>query len=57
MNIKNEAIYYKKQFHQVKLKDKFANLKSDYFLQKLFDNLQKKKTLEITKYNKTIHKE
>ena len=32
----------------------FENLKSDYFLQKLFENLPKKKSLEILKYNKKI---
>ena len=32
------------------------NLKSDYFLIKLFDNLQKKKSLNIIKYNKKIQK-
>ena len=30
------------------------NLKSDYFLQKLYDNMIKKKKLEIVKYNKRI---
>ena len=30
------------------------SLKSDYFLQKLYDNIQKKKKLEIVKYNKRI---
>ena len=30
------------------------NLKSDFFLEKLYDNIQKKKKLEIVKYNKTI---
>ena len=30
------------------------NLKSDYFLQKLYDNMTKKKKLEIIKYNKRI---
>ena len=30
------------------------NLKSDYFLQKLYDNMTKKKKLEIVKYNKRI---
>ena len=29
-------------------------LKSDYFLQKLYDNMTKKKKLEIVKYNKKI---
>ena len=31
-----------------------ANLKSDYFLQKLYDNMTKKKKLEIVKYNKRM---
>ena len=30
------------------------NLKSDYFLQLLFNNLMKKKSLDIIKYNKNI---
>ena len=30
------------------------SLKSDYFLQKLYDNMTKKKKLEIVKYNKKI---
>ena len=29
-------------------------IKSDYFLQKLYDNITKKKKLEIVKYNKKI---
>ena len=32
----------------------FESLQSDYFLQKLFDNMTKKKKLEIVKYNKRI---
>ena len=32
------------------------NLKSDYFLQKLYDNMRKKKKLEIVKYNKKVQK-
>ena len=30
------------------------NIKSDFFLEKLYDNIQKKKKLEIVKYNKKI---
>ena len=30
------------------------NIKSDYFLRKLYDNMPKKKILEIVKYNKKI---
>ena len=32
----------------------FESLKSDYFLQKLYDNMTKKKKLEIVKYNKKV---
>ena len=32
----------------------FKNLKSDYFLKKLFNNLSKKKSLDIIKYNNKI---
>ena len=33
---------------------KYENIKADYFLQKVFDNLEKKRTLEIVKNNKNI---
>ena len=32
------------------------NLKNDYFLQLIFNNLEKKKLLEIVKYNKNMKK-
>ena len=35
-------------------KNILKNLKSDYFLQLLFNNLLKKKSLDIIKYNKNI---
>ena len=38
----------------IKSKDIFKRTKSDYFLQKLFGYLNKKKLLEIIKYNKNI---
>ena len=34
--------------------DKLKKIKSNYFLEKLYDNILKKKTLEIVKYNKKI---
>ena len=37
-----------------KSKNIFNNLKSDYFLQLLFNHLLKKKSLDIIKYNKNI---
>ena len=30
------------------------NIKSDYFLQKLYDNMTKKKKLELVKYNQKM---
>ena len=43
---KNEGI-----LNQIKSKCIFNKLRNDYFLQKTFNNLQKKKSLEIVKYN------
>ena len=34
----------------------FGNIKGDYFLQLLFNNLERKRLLEILKYNKNIKK-
>ena len=44
-----------KENESAKLNPIIDNLKSDYFLQKLYDNIRKKKKLEIVKYNKRIH--
>ena len=35
---------------------KFENIKADYFLEKVFNNVEKKKLLNIVKYNKNIKK-
>ena len=43
----------KKDINQIEKCD-FKNIKGDYFLQKVFNNLNKKKSLEISKYNKKI---
>ena len=43
--------------NQIKPKDQLNNIKSKYILKILFDNLEKKKTLNIVKYNKNIKKE
>ena len=40
--------------NQMKLHTKFENIKADYFLEKVFNNLKKGKTLNIVKYNKNI---
>ena len=39
----------KTEINKIELKDIFKNLKGDYFLQKLFNNLSKKKSLDIIK--------
>ena len=44
------------KLNQIKSKNKFINLKSDYFMRKLFDNLQKRIFLKIIKYNINIQK-
>ena len=35
----------------IKSKNKFINIKSDYFIQKLFNNMKKRLLLDIIKYN------
>ena len=40
--------------NSTQIKDILKKLKADYFLQKLFSNLERKKLLEIIKYNKNI---
>ena len=46
----------KKELNKIESKNLIKNLKSRYILQKLFNNLLKKKSLEIIKYNKNIKK-
>ena len=54
MNSSSELSKEKKDSNKIESKDVFKNLKNDYFLQKLFDYLLKKKSLDIIKYNKNI---
>ena len=54
MNIVYLKSKEKEEINKINSKNKFKNLKNDYFLQILFDNLKKKKTLYIVKYNKNI---
>ena len=44
----------KRELNKIEIKDQYKNLKNDYFLQKVFNNLMKKKSLDIIKYNKNI---
>ena len=57
MNSCNISNNIKEELKQMKSKDIFENLKGRYLLKKIFDNLQRKKSLEIIKYNKNIKKE
>ena len=54
MNSSSELSKEKTESNKIESKDIFKNLKNDYFLQKLFHNLLKKKSLDIIKYNKKI---
>ena len=46
----------KSKRNQIKSKNKYKNLKNDYFVQKVFNILQKKISYNILKYNKYIKK-
>ena len=46
----------KEKVNLVKSKDKYENLKSNHLVKNLFNALEKKKTLDIIKYNKNIMK-
>jgi len=54
MNSSSELSKEKIRLNKIESKDILKKLKSDYFLQILFNNLLKKKSLEIIKYNKNI---
>ena len=54
MNSFIELSKEKTELNEVESKDLFKNLKSKYILQILFNNLLKKKSLEIIRYNKNI---
>ena len=51
-NIKKEV----EKLNIIKSENKFIKIKSDFFIQKLFDNMQKKVSLEIVKININIQK-
>ena len=54
MKVYNLLNKEKIKINQLKSKDKFENIKNDYFLQILFNNVRKKISLGILKYNKYI---
>ena len=52
MDAPNETSNEKEELNQFNSKNIFYELKSNYILQKIFNNLNKKKSLVIVKYNK-----
>ena len=54
MNSPSELSKEKTELNKIKSKDIFNNLKNDYFLQKVFNNLMTKKSLDIIKYNNNL---
>ena len=56
MNSSSSLSKEKIELNKMKSKDIFKNLKSDFFIQKVFYNLLKKKSLDIIKYNNNIKK-
>ena len=42
------------KINQIKSISKYEKIKTDYFLEKVFNNLEKKKSLNLVKYNKNI---
>ena len=56
MDSSNFVFEEKSEKKQLKSFAKYGNIKSNYILQKIFDKLEKKRTLEIVKNNKNIKK-
>ena len=56
MNPSNKLSNEKTESNKVESKDIFDNIKVDYFLQKVFNNLERNISLKIVKYNKNIKK-
>ena len=54
MNFFNEISNEKTELNKIESKDLFKNFKSKYILKNLFNYLNKKKLLDIIKYNKNI---
>ena len=46
----------KTEKNQLKLASKYDNIKANYFLEKVFNNLKRGKALNIVKYNKNMKK-
>ena len=56
MDSSNKSINEKEELNFKQSKNKFENIKTDYFIQKLFTYLPRNKTLKIIQYNKKIQR-
>ena len=54
MNSSGELSKKKTESNRLESQSIFKNLKSDYFLKKLFYNILKKRSLDIIKYNNNL---
>ena len=54
--MKYENIINYEKLNKINTKLSFLNIKSNFILRKIFDNLEKNKSLEIMKYNKQLQK-
>ena len=54
MELNNQSNDIKEESKKTISKSNFQKLKGIYFIRKIFDNLGKKKTFDIIKYNKNI---
>ena len=50
----NKLSKQKVEINKIRTIERFENIKSKYILQKIFNNLEKKKFLKVIKYNKNI---
>ena len=52
----NIPLFKKEKIREIGLKNNFTNIKSKYIVQIIFENLSKRKLLELIKYNNNIQK-
>ena len=56
MKVSHESSIERKKLNIIKTKDILENIKSRFILKKLFNYLNKKKSIVIIKYNKNMQK-
>ena len=52
----SKIISKEEELKPAKIRNEFEKIKSDYFLKKMFDIMEKNKSLGIMKYNKKLQK-